>query len=41
MEEDLDKVRDKRFQTFKFFGYGYPLYFIEDFRDLIDILIDM
>lgn len=41
VKEDIDNVRVRWFQTPRIFFKGQPLYSIEDFDDLIDILVDM
>lgn len=39
VEDDLNGVRSKWFQTLSFFVMGHYLYYMKDVRDLSDILI--
>lgn len=40
MENEFDRVRDRRFQTLSFLVLGDPLLYNGGFWDFIDILID-
>lgn len=41
VKDDFDRIRDRWFQTINFLLMGHPLYSIENFRNLTNILIDM